>query len=163
MSFLLWITGLAGSGKTTIGKKVYESLSDQRVALIDGDDIRKIIQCFDYDLESRKSVSWQIHRFCKLLLDQKISVICCTMSLFDEIHAANAQLNSHIKYVFLTAETKTRQLRKPDVYSQANLVGVDIPFSIPANCLVLSNEIEEDINKNSQTILNGIKCYFPTI
>jgi len=157
MNFFLWITGLSGAGKTTIGKKVYESISDQRVVFIDGDEIRKVIQCFDYDYVSRKNVSWQIHRFCKLLLNQNISVICCTMSLFEEIYDANSQLNCRFSYIYIDADIKIRQSRRSDIYRQTDLVGVDIPFFKPDNCLTLKNEVLEDIDKNSQIILAGIK------
>lgn len=162
MNFMLWITGFSGSGKTTIGKKVYESFADQRVALIDGDEIRKIIECFNYDVESRKYVAWTIQRMCQFLLQQNISVICCTISLFEEIHEANSKINSNIIYAFLESDRTIRMQRKPDVYKNSfNLVGDDIACSIPKDCIVLKNEAIDDINKNAEELVRRIKCCSP--
>ena len=42
---VIWIIGLPGSGKTTIGKHLYErvNISHSNCVFIDGDDIRKIM------------------------------------------------------------------------------------------------------------------------
>ncbi|HNP49988.1 MAG TPA: adenylyl-sulfate kinase, partial [Bacteroidia bacterium] len=44
MAKLIWITGLAGSGKTTLAREVYTQLKKvySNVVLIDGDHLREI-------------------------------------------------------------------------------------------------------------------------
>ena len=43
-SKIIWLTGLSGSGKTTISKKLYEIFSKKKYKIIkiDGDFVRKI-------------------------------------------------------------------------------------------------------------------------
>ena len=48
---IVWITGLPGSGKTTLAKRV-KSILEQRtsknIVLLDGDNIRAILPCETY-------------------------------------------------------------------------------------------------------------------
>ena len=43
--FVIWITGLSGSGKTTVAKKIKKKIIEQLgpTVLINGDDLRKYI------------------------------------------------------------------------------------------------------------------------
>ena len=47
----IWFTGLSGSGKTTLAKLLKDSLKDQSVLTVDGDQIRNTIHC-DLDFSS---------------------------------------------------------------------------------------------------------------
>ena len=55
LPFLLWITGLTGSGKTTLGKKIFEKIKANypNTIFINGDDIRNIFSLEAYDIKSR--------------------------------------------------------------------------------------------------------------
>ena len=91
---LVWITGLAGSGKSTIAKNLYDSLkkAGKNFVYLDGDIIREILgNDLGHSLKDRLSNAKRIANLSKFLTDSGINVICATMSLFNEIHSFNAK------------------------------------------------------------------------
>jgi adenylylsulfate kinase len=50
---IIWLTGQPGSGKTTICKKIIESI-DQRMFHVDGDDLRDLFENKDYSETGRR-------------------------------------------------------------------------------------------------------------
>ncbi len=57
---ILWLTGLPGSGKTSLSKKLYKILKKQKVKskLIDGDNFRKKIANRDYGDDARERIGF---------------------------------------------------------------------------------------------------------
>lgn len=92
MSHVYWFTGLSGSGKTTIGKLFYKELTDMNcsVAFLDGDEMRWVFgNDLGYTLEERKKSAMRNARLCKLLSDQGLDIVCCTISMFDSVRDWN--------------------------------------------------------------------------
>jgi adenylylsulfate kinase-like enzyme len=79
---------------------------------------------------------------------QGINVVCCTMSLFDEIHRRNREVFSEYFEVFLDVSMETLRRRdNKNLYGPAsrgevrNVIGVDLPFDPPrAPHLAIDNE-----------------------
>ena len=90
---LYWITGLSGSGKTTIAEVLYKhiKLKYTNTIFLDGDILREVLGCKDtsYEKESRKKLAMQYSRLSKLFTDQGINVIFATISMFDEVRVWN--------------------------------------------------------------------------
>lgn len=142
---IIWITGLSGSGKSTIGSLVYEQwrADAPNTVLVDGDDVRRLFgldgEAALYTVEARRDVANRIVQLCAWLDTQNINVVCCTISLFPEIHQRNRELYSRYfeVYIHLPMETLYRRDNK-NLYQRAlngeerNVVGVDIPFEPPA-------------------------------
>lgn len=167
MSFLLWITGLAGSGKTTIAKKVFYKLRTKFPAIVflDGDDFRAIMQDeLGFDLKDRKRNAWRIARLCGFLTSQGVSVVCSTVSLYKEIHSYNRKINNKYYEVYIDADMQELLKRdKKGLYSGViqgrtkNVTGVDLPFDKPSSAIVFKNNRPTEINLNVKKILNLIK------
>ena len=106
MSHVYWFTGLSGSGKTTIGKLFYKELTDMNcsVAFLDGDEMRWVFgNDLGYTLEERKKSAMRNARLCKLLSDQGLDIVCCTISMFDSVRDWNKK---HIPgYVSLSTKS----------------------------------------------------------
>ena len=53
--YLIWITGISGSGKTSIAKTIFPYIKKKfgPTILFNGDDLRLILKLFKYDLKSR--------------------------------------------------------------------------------------------------------------
>lgn len=166
MSKLVWITGLSGSGKTSIGKKVFIELKklEPATVFLDGDDFRELFSSHGYSREERFLVAKKIIKLCKFLIKQDINVVCCTISLFSEIHERNRELFDEYYEIFISCQME--ELIKRDqkgLYSKVlagelnNLVGVDIEFDIPKEpFLFLDNSKKQSLKKNIKLIIKKI-------
>ena len=143
---VIWLTGLAASGKTTIGRLICEKWkqSEPATVLVDGDDIRRILECgtgpATYTMEERREVAHRIAALCAWLDQQGINVVCCTISLFSELHAENRRIFGRYFEVFINTPMDVIKARDhKGIYSAAvrgepqNVIGVDLPFDAPLN------------------------------
>jgi adenylylsulfate kinase-like enzyme len=72
---LFWVTGLAGAGKSTIGKLLYEHLKKNHpnTIYIDGDVMRWVLgDTTSYSPEDRKRIAFQYARFSKMLVSSNL-------------------------------------------------------------------------------------------
>jgi adenylyl-sulfate kinase len=164
-AFLLWITGLSGSGKTTIGKAVYKKLKSQNLSIVflDGDSFRDILgNDLTHSPEDRIKNAKRISRMCNFLVNQNISVVCSTMSLYKEIHQLNKENIDNYYEVFI--DCNMEELIKRDqkgLYNSAingnvkNVVGIDLPYDEPKNCiLTIDNSTKDDLDKKVNKIMD---------
>jgi len=108
-----WITGLSGSGKTTIGTALYYRLKEthDNLVILDG-DILKLVTTGGYTQKERLVRASKYARLAKYLSDQGLWVILCTISMFDEVREWNrANIDNYIE-VFLDVPMEV--LRKRD-------------------------------------------------
>lgn len=103
---LYWITGLSGAGKTTIGKLLYQKLSEkyENIVFLDGDIMKKVFEStqeIDYSSGARKERAMKYARLCNMLVDQGLVVVCCTISMFDDVRNYNREHNSSYTEIFL--------------------------------------------------------------
>jgi len=78
MSFIIWMTGLPCSGKSTIARKLREHFPDLEV--LDGDDINKWLKPDFRSRESRIKTTKRVAHIAKLLLKHNISVCISVVS-----------------------------------------------------------------------------------
>lgn len=167
MSKLIWITGLSGSGKTTIGKAVYTQLKNKYINTIflDGDTFREILgNDLTHTPKDRLENAKRIHRMCKFLVSQDINVVCATMSLYKEIHDLNRKEITNYFEIFV--ECNMDELIRRDqkgLYSKAlkgerdDIVGVNLPYDMPKNCeIVIKNSEQNNLDEKVERILNLI-------
>jgi cytidine diphosphoramidate kinase len=91
---VIWITGLPGSGKTTISEELVPLLRERglSVARVDGDVIRRVMGGdLGYTRHDRLLNAQRISRLCAELAGQGLTVVCATVSLFHEVHAWNRE------------------------------------------------------------------------
>ena len=157
---LIWITGLSGSGKTTIGKLVYEYIKqiDSSTVFLDGDVIRKALDNnYGHTLQGRLRGAKQVSGLCKMLDKEGINVVCSTMSLFKEIQESNRREISQYIEVLLDVDIQVLKARDSKrVYSSntENVVGVDLPYHAPRNPeLILDNSDFTFLDNNIEKIL----------
>ena len=152
---VIWITGLSGAGKTSIGRAVLELWREINPAavLVDGDDVRRLRDREgpqDYTPAGRRTVAVDIAALCEWLNGQDINVVCCTISSFPDLLRENRWRFRDYFEVFVDVPLDTLATRsKKDVYERARLgesryvVGVDIPYTPPENPdLVIDNRAD---------------------
>ena len=78
MVFVLWMTGLPCSGKTSIGKKLQEVIPN--LALLDGDELREWLSPKDFSKEGRDEHNKKVAHLAKLLLKHDVPVVVSLVS-----------------------------------------------------------------------------------
>ena len=136
-----WISGISGTGKTTIGKLLYGKINSfkDNIVFLDGDILRDIIgNDLGYSVEDRRESARRNASLCRVLSSQGIDVICATISLFKDVRDQNRRDIAHYKEIYL--KTPLEELGKRDkknLYSRAirgeisNVWGVDIEVEEP--------------------------------
>jgi len=158
---LIWITGLSGSGKTTIAKGLQEKLGNLPIHL-DGDNLREILgETTTYDIEGRKRTARIYSKLCNYLVSQGFDVIMSTISLIHEIHEYNRRSNPNYYEVFLEVNPDILTKRdKKQLYTIKNeqVMGLTQEPEYPKNPnLILPNNYKEQIEENVQKIMEILK------
>lgn len=83
---LIWLTGLSGSGKTTIAKAMIEKIKSEghAVMLLDGDEIRDIFKNNGFDKEARIKHNQDVGKMAVYLQSQGIIPIVSLISPYTE-------------------------------------------------------------------------------
>lgn len=146
-----FFTGLSGAGKTTIGGLFYRRLKANRndVVLLDGDQLRRLSfnQYSGYTTEERRKGSFYNFAMCRMLADQGIDVVLCSISMYSDCRAwARAHIENYREiYIKASRETLYRRDQK-GLYSSGtkNVVGVDLPWEEPESPdAVIENDGQE--------------------
>ena len=156
-----FFTGLAGAGKTTIGSLFYRRLKTQRndVVLLDGDQLRRLSfnKQSGYSTEERREGAFYNFEMCKMLADQGINVVLCSISMYND---CRAWAREHIEnYVEIYVKVKRETLLKRDqkgLYSSGvkNVVGVDLLCEEPEHPDYI---IENDGQETPESIVNHLE------
>jgi len=164
---VVWITGLAGSGKTTLGKRLSGELRTQgaNVVHVDGDSVRALMGSdLGYGTRDRIDNAYRIARLCKFLQAEGVLVVCSTMSLYPEIWQFNR--NNLEPYLQVYLDVPMNVLTERDqkgLYSGVSLGqasdvgGLDLPVSLPIDSdLVLENSDARELPHNVDLILRAL-------
>ncbi len=137
-----WLTGLAGSGKSSLGQSLFQYFRDQDCASVylDGDVLREVFGNSGYTRSERLDLAWRYSHLCQMLAVQGICVVCATISLFHEVQTWNRLHLPHYTEILLKPSFEVLLQRNPkQLYSRAlageiqNVVGVDIEPEWPHN------------------------------
>ena len=141
-----FFTGLSGAGKTTLGGLFYRRLKNTKpnAVYLDGDEIRLAFgEDVGYTQEERLRWAGRIFRVCKLLSDQGIDVVCCSIAMFDSVRQWNRANIPNYKeiYIRVTKQTLLQRNQKGLYTAGRNVVGVDLPFDEPKHPdLIVQND-----------------------
>ena len=143
-----WITGLAGAGKTTTGRKLYEYIRKKKpnVIILDGDILRVVNSVKDYSAEARKTSAFQDSRWCKMLNEQGIDVVICVMNMYEEVREWNRKNIENYCEIYLKVpiEELIRRDQK-QLYSRAlrneidNVMGINMEYEEPKHPNLIIN------------------------
>ena len=142
-----WLTGLSGAGKTTIGRLWYGKLKSfgETVIFLDGDELRQVFGGrLGYTSEDRRKLAMNYARLCASLSRQGMTVVCCTISMFDSVRAWNRDNIPGYVEVYIKASMETLRRRdQKGLYStgEQNVAGVDFQVELPKTPdLILEND-----------------------
>ena len=166
-----WLTGLSGAGKSTIGNLLAERLrlAGESVIYLDGDVLREV---FGHDrghsLEDRLAVAYRNARLCRMLSEQGVTVVCATISMFEEVRSWNREHITSYREIYLRVAMETLIKRDPKgIYARAlegkldHVMGIDLPIEEPISPdLILDNDgtqTPEDMAARIQATFNSNK------
>ena len=166
---VIWLIGISGAGKTTIGTKLSEKLQETRDCwgFLDGDNLRVVWGGeLGHTITDREVNAKRISKLCQLLDKQNINVIASVLSIFPSWQDWNRKnLSSYIE-VYVKADLNTVIDRDTKgLYEKAikgnlkNVVGVDIEFPEPmkADIVINTSYDYETPEISADRILNLIK------
>lgn len=150
---VIWLIGLSASGKTTIGKKLFEKLksSNEKWIFLDGDTFRNIMgEDLGHNIEDREKNAYRISRFCEYMASQNVNVLACVLSIFHGNQKYNKMNISDYKEVYIDIDLENAIKRdNKKLYEKAlegkikNVVGVDIEFNPPYSPdIVIDNDLD---------------------
>lgn len=160
---LFWVTGLSGSGKTSIAKKIKNSISKGYgpTIVISGDDLRKNFDLKKYDKHSRLAYGKKYNQFCKIILNQKINVIFAVVGLFDELRYWNRKHIQNYCEIFIKSPIKNIiNAKKKRVYfsKSKEIMGVNIKPEFPKKPnIVIKNDFKKTTNQLAKILIRKIK------
>ena len=170
---LIWLSGLSGSGKSTIAndleKKLYEN--GYLSYLLDGDNIRiGLNKDLGFSDDDRKENIRRISEVSRLMLDAGLIVITAFISPFEEERELAKSLVKEENYFLVHVNCSVEKCEERDVkglYKKArageikNFTGIDSPYEIPnkPNLIVDTEKesVSESVDKIFSAISNKIK------
>lgn len=141
-SGLLWITGLSGSGKSTISLQIKKILSKRysNIILLDGDILRKKLKIkkkLFFTYQRRKILGLKYVELCKELIDKEKFVIIAAMALIKDVQRSYKKIKNNTD-VFLDVPINELKKRDPKkLYKKyfagkiKNMAGLDLKYDIP--------------------------------
>ena len=160
-SFLLWFTGLSGSGKSTIANLVEQRLYKQGVKtyILDGDNIRKGINSdLTFSPEDRTENIRRIAEIANLMVDAGLVVLAAFVSPYKKDRDNIKHILKDVNFVEIFVNTSVEECERRDVkglYKKArageikNMTGISAPYEAPEN-----PDIE--INTELETVENAV-------
>ena len=167
-AFTIWMSGLSGSGKSTIANLVEEKLISlgYHTYILDGDNTRMgLNKDLGFSEESRVENIRRVSEVCKLMNDAGLIVICSFISPFEKNREQAKQIiGEGFMEIFIDADLSTCEERDPKgLYKKARtgeikeFTGISSPFENPQNATVLKNNTEEDLEKNVNFLIELIE------
>ena len=120
---IIWITGLPGSGKTTLATKLKSILTTKissNIVLLDGDNIRSILPFeISYSNEDRIKLAFFYSKLALLIEQSNCIVICSFVALFHSVQE-HTRLNANDLFeIFLDPPLdELAKKNKKDLYSE---------------------------------------------
>lgn len=164
----IWMSGLSGSGKSTIANGLDKELFQlgYHSFILDGDNTRLgLNKNLGFSDEDRIENLRRVAEVCKLMNESGLIVICSFISPFEKNRQdAKTIIGEDFIQVYINANLETCEERDPKgLYKKARngeikeFTGISSPFENPINAIDLPNNKEEDIQNNVNYLLDYLK------
>ena len=164
---IVWITGISGSGKTTISNRVYNKYKDKfsNLVKVDGDVVREIFgNDLGFDKKSRIEQIKRIQKLCTFLEGQGLIVLVAALYSDNDLMAWNRSNFKNYYEIYLKASIDLVKSRDPKglykkfyIGQEQNIVGLDIDYNEPKHYDLKINMDEVfSIEEAFEKIVNNI-------
>lgn len=161
---VIWITGLSGSGKTFLSKKILKALDKKKEFVhIDGDTFRKYFsQDLKYTYTDREKNAERISKIVKILDDTGANIVVSVLSNYKKWLLWNRRnIKKYFQIYIKVNKAQLFKRNKKNLYlgNKKNIVGKDIKFSQPIKSdeVFLNKFKKKDLQHFVKKILVKIK------
>lgn len=165
MGFVLWMTGLPCSGKTTILRRMQERVPN--LAMLDGDELREWLSPKDFSKEGRDEHNKKVAHLAKLLLKHQVPVGVSLVSPYVE-NRQNARkiIDAGDQFSEVYVKCSLDQCENRDVkgmYKKArageikNFTGLDDPYEAPENPDFVVDTEKGSVDESVDEIMGYLK------
>ena len=166
---VIWLTGLSGSGKSTIANELAIKLQEEgKLAyILDGDNVRMgLNKDLGFSDDDRKENIRRIAEVAKLLSDAGVIVITAFISPFREEREKAKEIVGRDSFieVFVRASLETCEKRDPKgLYKKARageipmFTGIDSPYEEPLNYdIMVSSDTDSDQYESTKFLYDSL-------
>ena len=168
-SFLMWFTGLSGSGKSTIANQVEQELHKLNIKtyILDGDNVRKGLNSdLNFSPEDRTENIRRIAEVASLMIDAGLVVLAAFVSPYKKDRENIRNIIKDVNFVEIYINTSLAECERRDVkglYKKArsgeikNMTGITAPYEAPEQPDVEINTENQSVEEAVEYILQHIK------
>jgi len=168
-AFLLWFTGLSGSGKSTIANEVEKALHQKGIHTytLDGDNVRKgLNNNLTFSPEDRTENIRRIAEVSNLMIDAGLVVLAAFVSPYKKDREMIKKTVKDVNFVEIFVDTSVEECERRDtkgLYAKArkglikDFTGVNAPYEAPENPNILINTEEFSVEAAVIKILEYIE------
>lgn len=163
--FVLWMTGLPCSGKTTIVKELQKDIPN--LAMLDGDELREWFSPKDFSKAGRDEHNKKVAHLAKLLLKHGVPSAVSLVSPYKENRdTAREIINSGDQFAECYVKCSVEKCEQRDVkgmYAKARkgeikgFTGIDDPYNAPQNPDLLIDTEHEPLIDSANKIKDFLK------
>lgn len=164
-SFVIWFTGLSGSGKSTVANQLEKELfrSGIRTYSLDGDNVRSgLNKGLTFSLEDRKENNRRIAEVAKLFMDAGMVTITAFISPLIEDREEAKKVIGQDNFIEIFVNTPLEICEERDVkglYKKArageikNFTGISSPYEAPEAPAIEIRTEEETVEESVERII----------
>lgn len=164
-SFLVWFTGLSGSGKSTIANTLVNKLFENGVNVyaLDGDNLRLgLNKDLHFSEQDRTENLRRIAEVSKLMTDAGLVTVAAFISPLEKHRQMVKEIVGANNYVEIYIETSLEECEKRDVkglYAKARkgeikeFTGISSPYEVPVNPTLKINTQKNSVDEAVEQIL----------
>ena len=167
-SFVIWLTGIPGSGKTTIAKALEPKFREMglKLELLDGDVVRRELSPeLGFTKQDRETHAKRVVYLCKILSRNGVSSIVSLISPYREFRSyARKEIGNAFVEVYVKASVDECIKRDPKgLYKKAlageikDLTGLQDTYEEPLNPEVLVSTEQETVEESANKIVSRLK------
>jgi adenylylsulfate kinase len=165
--FILWFTGLSGSGKTTITKALEPELKARgcKVEILDGDVVRtNLSKGLGFSQEDRDTNIRRIGFVAHLLSRNGVATMTAAISPYRAIRDEIRAMEPNFVEVYVTAPLEVCEGRDvKGLYAKARageikgFTGIDDPYEEPVNPEIICYTERESVEESVQKVLTKLE------
>ncbi|MEN6545657.1 MAG: adenylyl-sulfate kinase [Armatimonadia bacterium] len=160
---VIWFTGLAGSGKSTIASVVEAMLAERGLPVenLDADEVRQNLSPnLGFSLEARDENTKRLAWMGKMLSKHGINVVIAAVATLRKFRDRAREMCPHFVEVYVYCPLEVCQERDPKgLYARrargeiSDVDGIDIPYEEPLNAEVVVDTSKVGIEESAKMVV----------